>query len=421
MPDQANQARLLLVRLDWTDPHMPGPMVPGGMMRLTRSLTSGLTRRASDAPRVFWGVGDRGPNIKPGDAVERYGLDALRPLIGLDGARVMPLPETGPALARFRLTENEIVLEAVFPLRAADGTTLTGIPPAPLPGMETEPAFTIDGVALPPCSFGADTEGIAALPDGRFWIADEYGPSLLLVDVDGVVERRLVPIGGAAMFSGSPVPVDDLLPPIALARKLNRGFEGVALSADGAVLFVAFQSPLAHPDRAAHDAGDLVRIWALDPQSGRLICEYAYPLDPPASFIRDCAAGSVSRSDVKVSELTALSDGSLLVLERVTHSTHIYRVRPTAAHALHPCWGNPLHRPTLEQVGQAGCSEAGIVLLEKELVLSTDIAQDICGDLEGMVALDPHTLLFASDNDYGIEGAATQFWRAPMVLNQIQA
>ena len=207
MPDQANQPRLPPVQLDWTDPHMPGPMVPGGMMRLTRSLTSGLTRRASDAPGVFWGVGDRGPNIKPGDAVERYGLDALRPLIGLDGARVMPLSETGPALARFRMTEDEIVLEAVFPLRAADGTTLTGIPPAPLPGMETEPAFTIDGEALPPSSFGADTEGIAALPDGRFWIADEYGPSLLLVDADGVVERRLVPIGGAAMFSGAPVQI----------------------------------------------------------------------------------------------------------------------------------------------------------------------------------------------------------------------
>ena len=410
MSDRGNQS-CHPVLLNWIDSDLQGPMVPAGTMRLTRSLTSGLTRRASDEPGVFWGVGDRGPNIKPGDAVKRFGLVALQQLIGLDGARVMPLPQTGPALARFRLSGHEIVLDTVVPLHAGDGTMLTGIPPAPLPGMETEPAFTIDGVALPPSSFGADTEGIAALPDGRFWIADEYGPSLLLVSANGVVERRLVPIGGAAMFTGSPVPVEEVFPAIALTRKLNRGFEGLALSTNENVLFVAFQSPLAHPDRGAHDGGDLVRIWALDPQTGGFICEYAYPLDPPSSFIRDCAAGPVAPSDVKVSELTVLPDGSLLVLERVTQSTHIYRIRPMAAYALQRHWCDPSHRPTLEQVGQAGCGEAGIVPLAKELVFSTDAHSKISGDLEGMVAIEADTLLLASDNDYGIDGASTHFWR----------
>ena len=196
-----------------------------------------------------------------------------------------------------------------------------------------------------------------------------------------------------------------------MTRKLNRGFEGLALSTDENVLFVAFQSPLAHPDRGAHDVGDLVRIWALDPQTGGLICECAYPLDPPSSFIRDCAAGPVAPSDVKVSELTALPDGSLLVLERVTQSTHIYQIRPMADYTLQPPWCDQSHRPTLEQVGQAGCGEAGIVLLTKELVLSTDALSEISGDLEGMVAIDADTLLLASDNDYGIDGASTQFWR----------
>ncbi|OYU70397.1 MAG: hypothetical protein CFE28_10590 [Alphaproteobacteria bacterium PA2] len=394
------------LRLTWTDPPLAVIPTPSGAMTLTRSLASGLVRRASDPPGVFWGVGDRGPNIKPKDAMARYGLTGLASLAGIDGARVMPLPGGGPALARFRLTGDQIVLEAAMPLKAMDGSPLTGVPPTPLSGMESEPAFSLDGEPLPPSSLGADTEGIAALPDGRFWIADEYGPSLLLAREDGVVERRLIPMGGMAMFEGSPVPVVEALPALALARKLNRGFEGVTLSADGAVLYVAFQSPLAHPDRTAHDEGQIVRLWALDPLSGALIGEHAYQLDPPESFVRDIEAGPVERSDIKVSELTALPDGGLLVLERVTHSTHIYRVRPGPETALSPIWSDPEHRPTLEQAGQDG-----FAILDKELVLSTDVETAICGDLEGMILIGPHDLLLASDSDYGIEGGETEFWQ----------
>lgn len=71
--------------------------MPKGTMRLTRSLTSGLARCAADPADVFWGVGDRGPNIKPKAAVGRYGLDALKDAAALDGAKVMPLPQEGRA------------------------------------------------------------------------------------------------------------------------------------------------------------------------------------------------------------------------------------------------------------------------------------------------------------------------------------
>jgi len=118
------------------------------------------------------------------------------------------------------------------------------------------------------------------------------------------------------------------------------------------------------------------------------------------------AAGPVERSDVEVSELTALPDGGLLVLERVTHSTHIYRVRPAPGNALPPIWSDPNHRPTLEQAGQDS-----FIPLDKELVLSTDVETAICGDLEGMILIGPNDLLLSSDSDYGIEGGETEFWQ----------
>lgn len=400
-------------RLAWTDLPLGAPEVPAGAMVLHRSLTSGLTRRAGDPPDRFWGVGDRGPNIKPRDAVRRYGLTRLEGLIPVDGAKVMPLPEVGPALARFRLDGDAVVLEAAMPLRASDGTLLNGLPPPSFGAEETEPAFALDGAPLPHSADGADSEGIAALPDGRFWIAEEYGPSLLLVGPDGTAERRLIPAGSAGRYAGSAIPTLEALPPIASARKLNRGFEALALSPDGAVLYAAFQSPLAHPDRAAHDRGDLVRIWALDAQSGALLAEHAYPLDPPTGFVRDCRAGPVAVNDVKVSEMTCLSDGSLIVLERVTLSTQLYRVE--LAQELPARLRDAASRPTLEQLGQAGCAAAGIPLLVKQRYFSTDDHPEICGDLEGLIVLDDGSLLLANDSDYGTEGAVTQFWRVAAI------
>lgn len=379
-------------------------------MLLTRSLTSGLTRRSIDRD-AFWGVGDRGPNIKPAHAAHRYGLSEVAALTDIEGAKIMPLPKAGPSIARFRLIDGSVALEQVLVLRAPDGTPLSGLSPPVHSGMEFEPLFALDGTAFGPTPDGIDAEGIAALADGGFWISEEYGPSLLQVGPDGVVARRLVPEGAGQMFAGSLIPTIEKLPAIALARKLNRGFEGLALSHDDETLFVAFQSPLSHPDRQAHDQGDIVRIWALDPATGAFRAQYAYPLDQPGLFQRDCAAGPVSKSDVKVSELASLPDGSLLVLERVTLSTHIYRVRLESSNAVPRCFLDPEHRPTLEQLGQAGAMVACIPMLSKRLVLSTDDHPQICGDLEGMVVLDDGRMLLANDSDYGMEGAVTQFWR----------
>lgn len=397
-------------RLEWHDPLLAELAMPKGTMRLTRSLTSGLTRVYGDDPDLFWGIGDRGPNLKPKAALHRYGLIALAAHAETDGAKVMPLPDAGPALALFRINEDTILLEAVHPLRTLAGTPLSGLPP-PLPAQESEPALTLDGSALGTHPDGADTEGIAARADGKLWIAEEYGPSLLLVGPDGLVEARHVPAGSASHFAESSIPIIESLPGLALSRKLNRGFEALALSADGAVLFAMFQSPLSHPNRAAHEQSDLVRLWALDATKGTLLAEYAYPLSPPEAFRRDRQAGPVQRNDIKVSELTLLADGSLLVLERVTHSTHIYRIEPGPQFALPAVWGDPAQRPTLEQLGAAGAAAQGVALLQKQLVLSTDDHLEVGCDLEGMIVLAPDTLLLASDSDYGTEGAVTGFWR----------
>ena len=381
-------------------------------MRLTRSLASGLTRAPGDDPGVFWGVGDRGANISPAAGASRYGIAALRDLAGIDGAKVMPWLAVGPALARLRLHGNRVELEELHDLADSNGKPIGGLP---LPGTahaEHEPVFDLAGRPLAPGPGGADSEGIAALPDGTFWIAEEYGTSLLRVSRTGTVIERWVPRGMAQSFIGAGYPVREVLPAIAAARKLNRGFEGIAASADGSVLYAALQSPLAHPDRAAHRASDLLRIWELSAADGALLGEHIYPLDPPESFRRDCAASRVRKDDVKVAELQLNSSGELLVMERVTQTTKIYRTRLSPSTRAPAGLSDPDTRPTLEQRTRADLVAAGVPLLEKTLILSSDDHPELCADLEGMVLLGERQLLLANDSDYGVDGAETQFFLA---------
>jgi hypothetical protein len=235
-----------------------------------------------------------------------------------------------------------------------------------------EPAFDVEGVRLAPDPAGADTESVAVLADGSFWVGEEYGPSLIKVDAEGVVRRRWTPTGVAA--SGG----EALLPARAAERRMNRGFEGLAVSPDGRWLYVAFQSALArHGVDRTHSA-----IWKLDAQTGALEAEFAYPFDAPSSFTADAAASDVGIDDLKICELAAVSNNRLLVLERISKSARIYRVELS-----------------------------GGTRLPKTLMFSTDPASGIAPDLEGMAVISDRELILATDNDFGISGAETQFYR----------
>ncbi len=295
-------------------------------------------------------------------------------------------------------------------LRDRHGRAISGLP---LPGEvgEDEGAFDLRGQPLGADPCGADTEGIAALDDGTFWVADEYGPSLLRVDADGQVLFRVVPKGASAALRDARYPVRAILPAIARRRRLNRGFEALALSKNGRHLHVLFQSALSHPNRVASELGRYARLWTLDAQTGRFLSQHLYPFDPPQSFARDARAGEVSGADLKICDAVSVGARELLVLERISRTAKVYRVQLQAGAVTPRRFMEPATRPTLEQLSPERLLEAGIPLLRKTLVFSTDDATKVDRDLEGLVLLSPRELLLVNDNDFGIEGARTRFWR----------
>ena len=238
-------------------------------------------------------------------------------------------------------------------------------------------------------------------------MGDEFGPSLVRIGPDGRVSKRLVPEG--IVLDGAAYPVEARLSAIAAKRQLNRGFEAIALSPDGKWLFLAFQSPLAHPDQKAHEQGRHVRLWRLDAATGEVVAQYLYPLDPPHSFRRDQAKKPLERSGLKVSELCRVGGHSLLVLERGSQSTKIYKVTPADDLILPPEHLEESTRPTVEELS-AG-EDFALPVLAKSLLFSSDDAPEVGADLEGMAILSPSELLLVNDNDFGVEGAETGFWR----------
>lgn len=390
-------------RLTWRDPEIGELDLPEGLMRLRYGFGSGLARRPADPPGHVWGIGDRGPNIKVRDAVRLYGLDHLSALSARPGAKIMPWLGVGPAMAELRVAGNAVELVQIVPLRHPDGRLVSGLPNPGSDQLFSEPVYDLQGEAIPPDQGGLDTEGIAALANGEFWISDEFGPSLVRVDAAGTVLERLLPAGASGPAGGRS------LPAIAARRQLNRGFEALALSGDERYLYAAFQSPLAHPDQEAHRLARHVRIWKTELRSGEVATQYAYPLDPPASFARDCAAGDFGMDDIKVSELLWLPPDDLVVLERGSATTKLYLCSLDGA-ALGREHLDLATRPTLEELSAIEQAPSFRVLA-KELLFTTDDHPEVARDIEGMVRLSPSELLLVSDNDFGVEGAETSFWR----------
>ncbi|MBD8680078.1 esterase-like activity of phytase family protein [Sphingomonas sp. CFBP 13720] len=375
-------------------------------MTLRYGFGSGLAIRAGDPPGHVWAIGDRGPNIKVRDIIGQYGLDELTPLLALSGAKIMPRPDIGPTLAELRVEGDSVTLVRMVSLTKVSGQRVSGLANPGSENLLSEPVFDLAGTRIAADPEGLDTEGLVALSDGGFWIGDEFGPSLVRLDAQGMVVKRLPP---RTMGKSSPVDAPLGLPPIAAKRQLNRGFEALTISSDERWLFLAFQSPLAHPDEDAHEQARHVRLWRMDADTGRVAAQYAYPLDCPDSFARDRALGAFERRDIKVSELLWVGPDTLLVLERGSATTKIYSCVLESEAMLADEHLNVASRPTLEEL--SAVDKPMFPVLVKTLVFTSDDFPELGADVEGMALLSPTELLLVTDNDFGVTGATTQFWR----------
>lgn len=328
----------------------------------------------------WWGLSDRGP----GGGVLSYGTRVQRFTLNIH-------PVTG-AVSKFRIVET-----VLFKNKA--GEILDGI----------TPGATLDSSNL---GNSFDPEGLVVSPaTSTFLVSDEYGPSLYEFDRDGTLFRAfktpesLKPTraDGSYNFDND----DNALPAdkVATGRRTNRGFEGLAISPDGAYAYAMLQSAMVNEGGGN---GFCNRIVKFDTETGTAVAQYAYKME----------AASQGRG---ISALVALNASEFLVLERnnrgigvgaeaTPSNKKVYRISIAGA--------ADVSRTVLTNTN---CAELSVT---KNPTPFLDLATNTLPDLGNKVpekweglAIGPqlnggsHLLLAGTDNDYSVtqNGSGTQF------------
>lgn len=394
----------------------------GKTLEFDTGFGSGAFRYAGDPANVFYTVTDRGPNIKCSDAGKL--LDDADFCGDDTKGKIFPTPDFTPTIYKMRIkyshtTGHSYEILEKLPLKTASGQPVTGIV-NPLTSTNTENGYGADGNKLPFNPNGLDVEAIVKLSDGSFWLAEEYGPSLVHVSAAGNVIERIVPATLEQDLAAADYPVRGLLPEIYKKRKLNRGAESIAVSPDEKFLYFSMQSPLANPDNGTYSKSRNVRIMKLALESGKvteLVSEHVYVMDTPQTFANlnngegDLKDGKVRKqSDVKISEMVALDTDELVVLERISKVTKLYRINlASSSNILGSKFDQLETTPNLEATYAP--QSANITPVNKHLVFNslTDTKKDeLPKKVEGIAILDDTNVVLINDNDFGIAGEKTR-------------
>ncbi|MDE1671887.1 esterase-like activity of phytase family protein [Nocardia gipuzkoensis] len=229
-----------------------------GTDSITVTTTDAVKLFTTDIPPLgdFGGVSLQGSGYGsaftpvPGSTDEFYGLTDRGPNVDGKGKneKLTPVPSFTPTIAKFKLVGTKAVLESTIPLKDSAGRPFNGLVDTSAGTGETIRA--LDGAILPPTDHGIDSEGLVAMPDGSFWVSDEYGPFIVHFDANGTELERLAPGRG--------------LPEELSLRTPNQGMEGLTVTPDGNTLVGIVQSALSEPGVASAREVPMTRIVTVD-------------------------------------------------------------------------------------------------------------------------------------------------------------
>jgi hypothetical protein len=354
----------------------------------------------------------------PGSADEIYGLTDRGPNVEgrTAGEKVLPVPNFHPQIAKLKLAGGVASLEQIITLTGRDGAPLVGlIDPQASTG---ETLVDLNGNPLPPSDHGLDSEGLVAMPDGTFWVSDDYGPFIVHFDAKGKELERLSPFDGT-------------LPKELSLRSPDRGMEGLTITPDGTTLVGIMRSALNAPGLIGPSKSvPVTRIVTINLADRTNVHEYLYPLANP------------QQTKVAVSEITALSPTTFLIDERdsapapggnkkiyvadISGATDIGPHSTVPAASYQPDAGGLLINGVAIETFVGGSTDAaatdklkaaGITVAAKtlkldleELVRSLSANGDFFGHdrIQGVISRDGgNTLMIANDSDFGLAGLAS--------------
>jgi hypothetical protein len=347
---------------------------------LLGGIGSDVWHQAGDPADQFWLMTDRGPNGQI--------------LVDLVQRRTFPVPEFDPVIMKVRTVGDRIEILDTIPIVGQSGAGVGGL--SNVEGKDEPPYNYAADTVLPYNVNGMDTEGLVRTSGGDFWVVEENSPSLVKIDPTGKVVKRIVPQG--LQLPGADYPVVDSLPAIYGKRKINRGFEGLALSPDEKTLYLVLQSPLLNPDALTGNPSRMTRILAFDITTEKPTAEYVYRFDAAGDFD---LTGNRPATEMKLSSAVSIGPDGLLILERTDWTAKIYRVDlKQADNVLGGKWDDLTTLPSLEASNDP--VGIGVKVLPKTLVIDLHQIENMPDKIEGITMLDRSTLVIANDNDFDI-------------------
>ncbi len=319
----------------------------------------------------WWGLSDRGPGggtLNYDTRVQRFTLDVDM--------------NTG-AIANFQVAQTVKFMNGA--------SSFNGLAPSPT---------SVLGNAF-------DPEGFVINPkNGNFLVSDEYGPALREFDRNGQLVRtfttpaNIVPRNAA---SGTPNYLNDT--GNTAGKRGNRGFEGLAVSADGNYSFAMLQSAML--DEGGKD-GLYDRIVKFDNQTGLAVAQYAFKME----------GSSQGRG---TSALVAINDHQFMAIERNNRGVGVDSELTTAnkkVFLIDIAGATDVSAIDLDAVG------AVFTAVSKNATAFIDLAANTVDGMGGRVAekwegltIGPrlndgsYLMLAGTDNDYSVSqnGSGTQF------------
>lgn len=321
-------------------------------------------------PKRFYGLTDRGPNADGGEDI-----------------KIFLLPGFTPSIGHFEIqADGKIKKLHDIPLRDAHGKPLTGLPNPAGYGTSKETVVDANHQLLQRDKTGIDSEGLAVMRDGTFWVSDEYGPHIVHFDRNGIELERMSPRGVQTTGRRLPAVLGHLRP--------NRGMEGLTTTPSNRVLVGIMQSALHNPGKAEVKNESVTRILSFDLATGKTK-QYLYR-----------QGGDYWKN----SEIRAIDEHRFLVDEHngknVKHAYLIdLRGATDVSDPADSATGLKVNGKAIEENTWEELAAAGIKPVSKTLV--SDVKKDVdfqSSKFEGMwVADGGKTLWIINDDDFGID------------------
>ncbi|HEX9832079.1 MAG TPA: esterase-like activity of phytase family protein, partial [Mycobacterium sp.] len=362
---------------DFQNAVLPGS-VTNDRKILLGSTGSDLWQGPNDPKDEFWLMTDRGPNGQ----------------VRINGAnrRTFPIPTFSPMILRVKTEGETIRILETLPILGQSGKSVSGI--SNIKDYDETPYDVTGKNELPLNPSGIDPEGLVRTKAGEFWIVEEYSPSLMRLDRSGKVLKRYIPEG--IKLAAADYPLVPAFSPIFGKRKINRGFEGLAISSDEKTLYIVLQSPLLNPDRKTGNNSRNTRVMVFDVASEKVTAEYVYRFDTAKEFDPD---PKMKPNEMKLSAAAYVNPTTLLILERTDGVAKIFSVDlSTATNILNSKWNDPQTVPTLESLENPATEN--VAVLPKTLVVDLSKFENMPEKIEGLVILDRNTIAVANDNDF---------------------